>query len=114
MDKNIIIVLLLILSISCRDEEITPEEEFAVIIVSTSDFACRLPLIQFLEKEEKVKEKTSYESVVFNAYRLDNSLNEIGKKLIIRFDALGAKDFRVCNTMGINYPGIAIVSAREE
>lgn len=100
--------------ISCRDEQVIPNNEFTVIVENTNDPACHLPLIRFLEKENQVKKRTSYESLVYNAYFLDNNLNIVGKKLIIEFKDVDLKDLRVCNTMWIGYPGIAIVSAREE
>lgn len=95
----------------CQDD-LVPGEEFSVRIESTSDIFCGLPVILFLEKSDQVKEKTNEESLEYNAYGLDESLNVIGNELLITFGKVKEEDFRVCRAIGIPYPAVSILSAR--
>lgn len=89
-----------------------PGEEFTVRIESTSDISCGLPVILFLEKSDQVKEKTNEESLEYNAYGLDESLNVIGNELLITFGKVRDEDFRACRAIGIPYPAVSILNAR--
>ena len=104
--------LLIGVVLSCDDDSMSGSNEFTVIVESTSDMACFLPIIRFTNKFEKVREKTSLETLVYNAYQLDNSLNVVGAQLIIEFEDVAPEDFRACNTLYIGYPGITIINAR--
>lgn len=104
--------LLIGVVLSCDDDSMSGRNEFTVIVESTSDMACSLPIIRFTNKFEKVRSKTSYETLVYNAYHLDNSLNVVGAQLIIEFEDVAPEDFRACNMLYIGYPGVAITSAR--
>ncbi|MFT5772907.1 MAG: hypothetical protein ACI9ZX_002311, partial [Algoriphagus sp.] len=46
------------LLLACEKEEPTIRNEFRVVVESTSDLACYLPVIRFLEKDARVKEQT--------------------------------------------------------
>jgi hypothetical protein len=92
-------------SFSCQEDLDPREKEFEVVIEQTSDMSCGLPVIRFLDREDEVKEKTQRESLVYNAFNLEESLNEVGKELIIEFEEVQEKDFRICNHYGISYPG---------
>jgi hypothetical protein len=100
------------LLLSCGNDEILPGNEFTVIVENTSDLACALPVIRFLDKEIEVKKKTKLETLTYNAYHLNNSLNVNGRKLIIEFTLVANEDMRACNTLGIGFPGISITNAR--
>lgn len=89
-----------------------PINEFRVVVENTADISCGLPIISFLDKEADVKQRTNRETLSYNAYSLDNSLNTAGNILLIEFTELSDQDIRVCNTLGIPYPGIKILSAR--
>ncbi|MEP1956742.1 MAG: hypothetical protein ABJ333_15340 [Algoriphagus sp.] len=104
-------MLLLLFLASCEKEE-TPINEFRVVVESTADISCGLPVIRFLDKESEVKRLTDFNTLSYNAYSLDNSLNTAGDTLIIQFIKLSDENFRICNRLGISYPGIKIVSAR--
>ena len=95
----------------CQDN-LVPGEEFMVRIESTSDISCGLPVILFLDKKDQVRAKTNDESMEYNAYGLDESLNVIGNELLITFGKVKEEDFRVCRTIGIPYPAVSILSAR--
>ena len=114
MNKSGLVVFGLLISVvlSCDDDSMSGSNEFTVIVESTSDMACYLPIIHFTNKFENVRSKTSYETLVYNAYHLDNSLNVVGAQLIIEFEDVAPEDFRACNTLYIGYPGIAIINAR--
>ena len=111
MGKPCIIIGLLFILLSCDDSETNTVEEFTVVVESTADLACALPLVRFKDSMLKVKGKTSVESLVYTAYQLDPSLNVQGAELIIEFKDVLPEDLRVCNTLGIFYPSIAIVTA---
>lgn len=93
-------------------EDLVPREEFTVKIESTSDISCGLPVILFLDKKDQVKAKTNEESLGYNVYGLDESLNVIGNELLITFGKVRDEDFRVCRTIGTPYPAVLILSAR--
>jgi hypothetical protein len=109
---KIIIMLFIGALISCENDDILADDEFLVIVDSESDLACSLPVIRFLDKAEKVKEKTSLETLTYNAHNLDDNLNVTGTMLLIKFKETVPEDFRACNTLGIGYPWITIVNAR--
>jgi hypothetical protein len=109
---KIIIMLFLGALISCENDDILAHDEFLVIVDSESDLACSLPVIRFLDKVEKVKEKTSLETLTYNAHNLDSNLNITGTRLLVKFTETASEDFRVCNTLGIGYPWITIIEAR--
>ena len=104
--------LLICVVISCEDDSVGGSNEFTVIVESTSDTACHLPVIRFTNKFENVKRKTSLETRVYNAYHLESSLSVVGAKLIIEFEDVALEDLRVCNMLGVGYAGIAITRAR--
>ena len=104
--------LFISLFLSCESQNDASENEFTVIVESKSDFACGLPLIRFLENQSRVQERTQLETMTYNVYHLDNSLNIVGTKLIIEFQEVASEDMQACNTMGIMYPAISIVKAR--
>ena len=115
MNKRVVILFGAIFSTicSCDDSELTADE-FTVVVESTADFACSLPLIRFTDNIIKVKSKTLQESLVFNAYHLADSLNMMGATLIVQFEDVDPAAYRVCNTLGLGYPEITIVSARRD
>ena len=98
--------------ISCDNNDIFADDEFRVIIEDEKDIACSLPVITFLDNLEKVKEKTSLETLTYNAYQLDTSLNTKGTELIIRFTPTVPDDLKACNTLGIGYSWITVLEAR--
>jgi hypothetical protein len=112
MKTKLVFFLGLFILYSCDNEDTLADNEFLVVIENTADIACSLPVIHFLQKEEQVKKKTSIETLTYNAYHLDNSLNVVGTKLIIEFTRISTQDIHVCNTLGTGYPGISIVRAR--
>jgi len=104
--------LLIGVVLSCDDDSMSGRNEFTVIVESTSDMACSLPIIRFTNKFEKVRRKTSLETLEYNVYHLDNSLNVVGAQLIIEFKDVAPEDLRACKMFGIGYPAIAIIKAR--
>ncbi len=114
MNKSGLIVfgLLISIALSCDDDSMFGSNEFTVVVESTSDMACSLPIIRFTNKFEKVRRKTSLETLEYNVYHLDNSLNVVGAQLIIEFEDVALEDLRACKMFGIGYPGIAIIKAR--
>lgn len=106
---RLIIFGLIFFLLSCDDNDAVVE--FTVVVENTADIACALPLVRFKDNMLKVKGKTSVESLVYTAYHLDPSLNVQGAELIIEFKDVLPEDYRVCNTLGIFYPSIAIVKA---
>jgi hypothetical protein len=105
-------LLIFILASSCEKEEPILGNEFRVVVESTSDLACYLPVIRFLDKEAQVKEQTNLETLTYNAISLDKALNVVGNTLIIEFTQVADTDLRVCNTLGIPIPKVSIVNAR--
>ena len=89
-----------------------PHKEFRVIVESTSDISCSLPIIRFLDKEAEVKAQTGLETLTYNAYHLDNSLNVVGNSILVEFTEVRDEDLLACLAIGISYPGIAITNAR--
>jgi hypothetical protein len=114
MKTRIVILLGLLITFSCEDENTLADNEFTVIIESTADLACALPVIRFLNKGAEVKQRTKLETLTYNAYNLDKSLNVSGEKLIIEFEEVQDEDLRVCNTLGIGIPGISIIKAQRK
>ena len=104
----------ILFSFSCQEDLDPRIKEFSVIIEQTSDSSCGLPVIRFLEREDEVRAKTKKESLTYNAFNLEESLNVVGKELIIEFGEIQEKDFRPCNTLGISYPAISILKARSK
>lgn len=112
MKTRIVFLLGLFVAFSCEDEAVIADNEFTVVVESTADLACALPVIRFLDKEPDVKKRTKLETLTYNAYHLDDSLNANGNKLIIEFTEVQDEESRVCNTHGIAIPKISIVKAR--
>lgn len=111
---KIISILFFSILVSCENDDIGSADEFLVIVESEGDISCGLPVIQFLDNFEKVKAKTSFETLTYNAYKLDDSLKIPGKKLIIKFILTAPEDLRACNTLGIMFPWITITEARSQ
>ena len=112
MKTRIIFLLGLFIAFSCEDESVLADNEFPVVVESTADLACALPVIRFLDKEAEVKERTKLETLTYNAYHLDNSLNVTGAKLTVEFAEVQDEDLRACNTLGIGIPGLSILNGR--
>lgn len=115
MSKRVKILILSVLAfilISCENEKILPDIKFTVIVESESDLACSLPVIHFLDEPEKVKGITTLGTLTYVAYHLDNALNVAGTKLTIEITKVTDEDLQVCNTLGIAFPGVAIVTAQ--
>lgn len=112
MNLKYLAIIGVLFSFSCQEDLDPREREFAVVIEQTSDISCGLPVIRFLDREDEVKEKTLKKSLIYNAVNLEESLNVVGKELIIEFEEVQEKDFRPCLAIGIPYPGISIVKAR--
>ena len=111
---KIIFGLFVSMTFSCDDTDSTNSDEFTVVVESTADLACGLPLIRFTGNFIQVRSKTSRESLVYNAYHLDHSLNVLGTRLVVRFEDVAVEDLVVCNMLGMGYPAVAIVSARPD
>lgn len=112
MEIRFAFLLIFLFASSCEKEEPTIRNEFRVVVESTSDLACYLPVIRFLDKETEVKERTKLETLTYNAVSLDETLNKVGNLLIIEFTQVENKDLRICNTFGIPIPPVFIVNAR--
>jgi hypothetical protein len=112
MKIGVIMLFILFFIFSCKNDEILVSNEFTVIVESTADFTCYLPVIRFLDNEDEVKKRTGMETLTYNAYHLDSSLNVVGNTLTIDFTQVTDEDIRVCNTFGIPIPGIVIISER--
>ncbi len=97
--------------LSCDDDAL-PEGEFVVIVENTSDVACGLPVIRFLDNGKQVRKRTGHETMIYLARHLDSTLNVVDTKLVISFSEVAIEDIRVCNALGIMNPQISIVSAR--
>lgn len=102
----------ILFAFSCRDDSDPRTKEFTVIVEQTNDISCHLPVIRFLDREDEVRAKTKKETLSYNAYELEKSLNVIGNELIIEFGKVQEEDFRACLAIGISYPEIAILKAR--
>jgi len=113
MKKSIVLLSGLFLVFSCEKEDVLAGNEFTVVVESKADLACSLPVIRFLDREDEVRKKTKLETLTYNAYHLESSLNVVGEELIIEFTELADEDMRVCNTLGITIPGLSIISARQ-
>lgn len=103
--------LLLVLLSSCDKEDMI-NNEFRVVVESTSDISCSLPVIRFLDREAEVKSLTNSQTLTYNAYHLDPSLNILGNSLLVEFTQIVEEDLRPCLDIGISYPGISIQNAR--
>ena len=112
MKLRITFLLVFIILSACEKEEPIIGSEFRVVVESTADLACRLPVIRFLDKETEVKERTNLETLTYTAVNLDNTLNVVGNNLIIEFRKVKDEELRICNTFGIMIPGVSIVNAR--
>lgn len=99
--------------VSCdNDNIVAAEDEFRVIIEDEKDIACSLPVITFLDKKDRVKEKTNSETLTYIAFQFDTNLNTKGAELIIKFTPTAANDLKLCNTLGTSYPSITVLEAR--
>ena len=112
MKTRIVFLLGLFIAFSCEDEAVIADKEFTVVVESTADLACALPVIRFLDKAPDVKKSTKLETLTYNAYHLDDSLDAIGNTLIIEFTGVQDEELRACNTFGIAIPAVSIVKAR--
>jgi hypothetical protein len=112
MKLRITFLLVFIILSACEKEEPIIGSEFRVVVESTSDLICYLPVIRFLDKEAQVKDQTDLETLTYNAIRLDKALNVVGNILIIEFTQVADEELLVCNTSGIPIPGVSIVKAR--
>jgi hypothetical protein len=112
MKLRITFLLVFIILSACEKEEPIIGSEFRVVVESTSDPICYLPVIRFLDKEAQVKDQTDLETLTYNAIRLDKALNVVGNILIIEFTQVADEELLVCNTLGIPIPGVSIVKAR--
>ena len=65
MKTRIIFLLGLFIAFSCEDESVLADNEFTVVVESTADLACALPVIRFLDKEAEVKERTKLETLTY-------------------------------------------------
>lgn len=112
MKTRLPFLLFLFLFGSCETEEPIATDEFRVVVESTSDLACGLPVIRFLDKAAELRSITNLETLTFNAYNLEAPLNELGAFLIIEVTQANDVDFRICNTLGVPLPGLTIEKAR--
>jgi hypothetical protein len=112
MKLRITFLLVFIILSACEKEEPIIGSEFRVVVEGTSDLACSLPVIRFLDNEAEVNERTNLETLTYNAINLDNSLNVVGNTLIIEFRKVKDEELRVCNHFRINISGVSIVKAR--
>jgi hypothetical protein len=107
-----IFLLIFLIASSCEKEEPIIKNEFRVVVEDTRDLACYLPVIRFLDKEDQVKKQTDLETLTYSAINLDNSFNITGNILIIEFRKVKDEELRICNTLGIPFPGVFIVNTR--
>ena len=112
MKIRLLFLIGLFATFSCENEDMLAGNEFIVVVESNADLACALPVNRFLDKGDEVKKRTKLETLTYNAYHLDNSLNVIGEELTIEFGEVKDEDLRACNTLGIGIPGISILKAR--
>ncbi|MBT31518.1 MAG: hypothetical protein CMO01_17835 [Thalassobius sp.] len=108
--KNYLLILCLLFACETTDE-LTPENEFKVVVVGES-IDCHLPIIQFLEKDSvRINELVSSNSLSFFAYELDSVYAKVGQNLQVIVEPTELKKQYACTTLGLSYPWLTIIEA---
>ncbi len=113
ISSRFILLIILIGVLNSCEENAFDGEEFTVVVESQGDISCGLPVVRFVEKPDKVRAKTSMENLEYNVYNLSPNLVTTGNRLKIRFITTSEKDLRPCKAIGIWYPPITIITARQ-
>jgi hypothetical protein len=115
MKSTVILAILTLVALGCDDNDSTfnSDEEFAVTVVNSHDFTtCGLPLINFTEKLEKIRELTGGEETTFNAFLLKEEFHVDGLKLKIKVRKTRDDELLPCLTWGIAWPWVTVLNAR--
>lgn len=86
---------------------------FRARVVQTSDVSCYLPLLDFSEDSTLIKEMTGQNGVLYSTISLPQNLNIQNQKLYILVRTLKPTEEFPCNTLGIMYPRLKILDAKE-
>ena len=115
MKSSVILAILTLVVLGCDDDNSTlnSDEEFTVTVVNSNDFtACGLPLINFTEKLDKIRDLTDREESTFNAFLLKEEFRIDGLKLKIKVRKTRDDELLPCLTLGIAWPWVTVLNAR--
>jgi len=115
MKSSVILAILTLVVLGCDDDNSTlnSDEEFTVTVVNSNDFtACGLPLINFTEKLDKIRDLTDREESTFNAFLLKEEFRIDGLKLKIKVRKTRDDELLLSFTMGISWPWVTVLNAR--
>jgi len=118
MKRTVILVLFILLMVAgCDDNDsvFNPDEEFKATVVNAKDFTtCGLPLINFTEKLDKIRELTGSEATTFNAFQLKEEFQIEELKLIVKVRKTRDDELLPCLTLGVGWPWVTVLDARIE
>lgn len=106
--------------LSCNRERdcgcVTPYEIYYLKaeVIQTNNIDCGKPLLSFAEDSIRIRQITGKNnSIEFIANGLTFSLNQLHKKLYINVALLKPEEDFPCTTLGISYPHIKLLDAKE-
>ena len=106
------LLLLGFLLFSCR-REANESMYLKAEVITASDISCNVPLLSFEEDSANIRKVTGGQGLIYGVTQLPDSLRIQNKKLFVLVKNLDSKDEFVCNALGIMYPHLQILAAKE-
>lgn len=86
---------------------------FKARVVQTSDVSCYSPLLDLSDDSMAIPMMTGPTGLLYTAVSLPQSLNVQNQKLYVLVRTLKPEEEFPCNTLGIMYPRLKILQAKE-
>jgi len=100
--------------LSCRKESQLnfDSDYFKAKVVLASDVSCNLPVLDFSEDSTAIRKLTDRKNVVYSVLSLPQNLTVQNKDLYVLVKTLKPEEEFPCNTLGIAYPHLKILDAK--
>ena len=108
----VISLLSVVCFLSCSRE--SNEDHYLMArVISTKDISCAVPLLDFSEDAARIKDYTHQDYLTYGVVNLPATLNVQDKKLYVLIVNLPTDEEFACNTLGLAYPHLKIIAAKE-
>jgi hypothetical protein len=100
---------------ACRknDVQTSPVTYLKARVANTHDFSCGTPILDFSEDSLAIRGMTNEKSITFIVISLPSQLNVQDKKLYVAVRPLTSKEEFPCLAIGLWYPHLKVIEAKE-
>jgi hypothetical protein len=104
------LLVICIIAGSCQKED-KESDPLKATVYELSDISCSAPVLDFSEDSVKIRQFTGLPNLRYVVVGLPSEHFILGKKLFVSLRLLRPEEDFPCNTLGLSYPHIKVVTA---